>query len=383
MANIDVVAMLLSNTFTTESLDGVGAIKGVPCQIKSKTPIEGGTRITFRWESNSGKEYTTDLDVMNGKDGSDGEKGEDGEQGRDGRGIEHSYINSQGHMVIVYDDGEEEDLGEITVVESSGAIQEPITVSVNVGGYKSGNVIAEGTSFEQIFKDMLNPVAYPTLTNPSASLTATGAKLLEKGGTLNTTMTLAFNRGSINPAYGTSGYRAGQATSYTLDGTTQATNVFSVVITEAKTSYQGSVAYAEGEQPKDSTGKNYNSPLPAGSVNSSTINYEFVNALYANTANIASIAKQTLVSKSAKQKDFAFPAQTVANPEVFDVPSDWVVTAVQVKNDLSGAYEDALSQFTVTDVIHEDAGGNTVNYKRYTFNLGYDTGARSVRLKWS
>lgn len=383
MANIDVIAMLLSNTFTEESLDGVGALKGVPCQIKSKTPIEGGTRITFRWESNSGKEYTTDLDVMNGKDGKDGEQGKDGERGRDGRGIDHSYINLEGHMIVVYDDGEEDDLGEITVVESSGAIQEPINVSVNVGGYKSGDTISEGTSFEKIFKDMLNPVAYPNLTNPSASLTATGAKLLEKGATLNTTMTIAFNRGSINPAYGTSGYRAGQATSYTLDGTSQASNVFSIVVTEAKTSYQGSVAYAEGEQPKDSTGKNYNSPLPAGSVNTSVVNYEFVDCLWSNASNITSIVKENPVSKSAKQKDFSFVAQTIANPEIFDVPSSWTITAIQVKNDLSGLYEDASSQFTVTNVTHEDAGGNTVNYKRYTFNLGYGTGARSVRIKWS
>ena len=105
--------------------------------------------------------------------------------------------------------------------------------------------------------------------------------------------------------------------------------------------------------------------------------------MWANVANISTIAKQSLVSKSAKQKDFAFPAQTVANPEVFDVPASWTVTAVQVKNDLSGAYEDALSQFTVTDVTHDDAAGNSVAYKRYTFSLGYDTGARSVRLKWS
>ena len=98
---------------------------------------------------------------------------------------------------------------------------------------------------------------------------------------------------------------------------------------------------------------------------------------------IATIAKQALVSKGAKQKDFAFPAQTVANPEVFDIPASWTVTAVQVKNDLSGVYEDAMSQFTVTNTTHNDAAGNAVDYKRYTFNLGYDTGARSVRVKWS
>ena len=264
-----------------------------------------------------------------------------------------------------------------------GSLAEDLTTSITVGGIPSGSSYEAGTSFETLFRNLLNPTAYPTLTNPSATLSATGAKLLETGATLATTFTISFNRGAINPAYGTSGYRSGTAQTYTLDGDTQGSNTFSKTITSAKTSYQGSVAYAAGEQPKDSTGANYNSPLPAGSVNTNTITYEFVDALWANTSNIGTIAKQALVSKSAKQKDFAFPAQTVANPEVFDVPASWTVTAVQVKNDLSGAYEDAISQFAMTDVTHNDAAGNSVAYKRYTFNLGYGTGARSVRLKWS
>jgi hypothetical protein len=89
------------------------------------------------------------------------------------------------------------------------------------------------------------------------------------------------------------------------------------------------------------------------------------------------------VAKSTKQKDLVFPGQTVANPEVFDIPASWNVTAVEVKNDLSGAFEDALDQFDITDVTHDDAAGNAVDYKRYTFALGFDTGERTVRVKWN
>lgn len=387
MANIDVIAMLLSNTFTEESLDGVGALKGVPCQIKSKTPIEGGTRITFRWESNSGKEYTTTLDVMNGERGKDGAQGKDGEAGRGIASVKAKEVKEgEYHLIITYDDGTTEDAGKIVVSGGGGSseLESDLTASVTVGGIASGKTYEEGTSLETIFRDMLNPVAYPSLTNPSATLSATGAKLLESGSTLNTTMTIAFNRGSINPQYDAeSPYRSGEAQSFTLDGTSQASNVFPMVITSAKTSYQGSVAYGAGVQPKDSVGNNYNSPLPAGSVNTNTLTYEFVDAMWSNVANIGTIAKMALVSKSAKQRDMNFPPQTISNPETFDVPASWNISAIQVKNDLSGVYEDALSQFTVTDVTHENAGGNSVNYKRYTFNLGYDTGARSVRVKWN
>lgn len=266
----------------------------------------------------------------------------------------------------------------------SGELTQDLTVVKAVGGISIGTEYTEGTSLEQIFRDMLAPTMYPTLTNPSASLTATGAKLLESGASLNTTMTVAFNRGSINPAYGTSGYRAGAASDYSLNGgTAQASNTFDVTVTSAQKTYQATVNYAAGEQPKDSSGADYSTPLAAGSVNSNTITYEFVDALWANTANIAAVAKLALISKNTKQKDFVFPAQTVANPEIFDVPASQTVTAVQVKNDLSGAYEDAADQFTITTVSHDDAAGNAVSYNRYTFNLGYDTGSRTVRIKWS
>lgn len=263
-------------------------------------------------------------------------------------------------------------------------LTDDLTAAVTVGGITVGTQYEEGESLETILRDMLDPVMYPILTSPSATISATGAKLLETGATLNTVFTVTFNRGSINPAYGTSGYRSGAATGYSLNGgDAQSENTFSRTITSEQLTYRGTVEYGAGEQPKDSSGKDYSTPLAAGSVNTNTITYEFVDALWANTSNIATIAKLALVSKGAKQKDFTFPAQTVANPEVFDVPASWTVTAIQVKNDLSGAYEDAIDQFAVTNVTHNDAAGNAVNYKRYTFNLGYDTGSRNVRLKWS
>lgn len=262
-------------------------------------------------------------------------------------------------------------------------LTEDITAAVDVGGVDAGTVFTEGTSIETVLGAILSPTLYPTLTAPSGSMAISpNTKLFESGSSHNVTFVLTLNRGSINPAYGTSGYRSGAATSYTLDGTTQTTNSFSKTIT-ASGSYTGSIAYAAGEQPKDSRGNNYGTPLAAGSVNTNAIAFEFVNAIWANTSNIATVSKQSLVSKSTKVKQFNFPAQTVANPEIFDVPSAWTVTAVEVLNTLSNQWEDCSSEFTVTSTTHQDAGGNTVNYARYTDNRGYAAGARSVRVKWS
>ena len=175
----------MASKYTDDSVEGFGVQKGRNCQIASKEAIEGGTRVTFAWYDDDDNVRLTAY--------------EDGEAGEDGRGIKRSYVNSEGHVIVVYDDDTTDDWGELTVIESSGATTEDIAVSVNCGGYKSGDTIPTGTSFEKIFQDMLNPVAYPTLTNPSASLTATGAKLLEVGAPLSTTFTISFNRGPINP----------------------------------------------------------------------------------------------------------------------------------------------------------------------------------------
>ena len=369
-------AYSLSRKYTEDTADALGAVKGAPCQIdKIEYDEEAGTvTITFSWVGDSGQVQTDIAVLHNGKDGADGSQ------------VSVNPIVATGTKIAeITIDGTKYDLYSPSGGGGGGSseLEDDLKTSVAVGGIKSGTTYEAGTSLETLFRDMLNPVAYPTLTNPSASLSATGAKLLETGATLNTTFTISFNRGSINPAYGTSGYRSGAATSYTFDGETKSTNTFTRTITSAKISYQGSVAYDAGEQPKDSEGKNYQSPLPAGSVNTGTVSYEFVDAIWANTSDITTVAKLALVSKSAKVKELSFPAQTVANPEIFDVPASWTVTAVEVLNTLSGQWESCISEFTVTNTTHDDASGTAVNYKRYTDNRGYNAGARKVRFKWS
>lgn len=374
-------AWILSKKYTADTADSLGSLKGAPCEVTDIETGETTTIITLQWEGTSGQIQSGTVTLPNG------EKGDPGEKGDDGRGIKSMRVRRVGdedHLIITYDDDTTEDAGKITGGGGGSAeLEDDLTTSVAVGGIKSGTTYEEGTSLETLFRDMLNPVANPTLTNPSATLSATGAKLLETGATLSTTFTIAFNRGSINPAYGTSGYRSGVASSYTFDGDTGSATSFPRTITSAKTSYQGSVAYETGEQPKNSVGGNYSTPLPAGSVNTNTITYEFVNALWANTASIATIAKLALVSKSTKLKQFDFPAQTVANPEVFDVPATWTITAVEVLNTLSNQWEDCSAEFAITDTTHDDAGGVSTAYKRYTCALGYATGARKIRIKWS
>lgn len=265
------------------------------------------------------------------------------------------------------------------IASTAAALAQELNVTKAVGGVSQGRQYPQGTGLEIIFREMLNPTEVPAFTAPVATIAAAGAKLLEKGSTSRVTITVTFNRGTIIPPYGTSGNRAGEATGYALNGgAPQSRNTFTVDVSEANSTFSATVNYAEGEQPKNSIGEDFSEPLPAGSVITNTLTYEFVDPLWSNTANIRTIAKEQLVSRSAKTKTFSFPAQTEEFPEVFDMPASWNVTGIQVLNELNNKWEDCSAEFSVTDEQH----GETA-YRRYTDNRGYGAGARQIKITWS
>lgn len=273
---------------------------------------------------------------------------------------------------------DKDEIDALLAAQTGAGLSEALTSSKVVGGIAAGTSYPADTPVETILRDMLNPTENPTLTAPSATLSAAGGTLVEEGVPTDKTLTATLNRGSISPAYGTSGFRAGEATGYALNGgEQQAGNTFIVTVDESNKTFVVAVSYAAGEQPKNSKGEDFSSPLEAGSVNSNTLVFEIVAPIWSNAANIATIAKESLLSRTAKQKQFNFPAQTTANPEVFDIPAAWTVTAVEVLNTLSNQWVDCAVEFTVTDVTHGE-----IAYKRYTYN-SVATGARSVRVKWS
>lgn len=91
---VHVVTYAVSKKSAKKIADGMGAIKGAPCQVKSITPVDGGTRITLEWESKSGNTETNDVIVRNG------------------RGISSTTI-ANGVLSVVYSDGTNEEIGRV------------------------------------------------------------------------------------------------------------------------------------------------------------------------------------------------------------------------------------------------------------------------------
>lgn len=61
-----IVALNKAKKYVAESLDGLGAVKGSPCTIKSATVSEDGTEIVFEWTGISGAKETKSIFIKNG-----------------------------------------------------------------------------------------------------------------------------------------------------------------------------------------------------------------------------------------------------------------------------------------------------------------------------
>lgn len=66
---LDVVSMAIARNYTNKSIEGLGAVKGAPCTIKSQTETDDSYIITFEWTGTGGTKETSQLIIKKPKDG--------------------------------------------------------------------------------------------------------------------------------------------------------------------------------------------------------------------------------------------------------------------------------------------------------------------------
>lgn len=265
----------------------------------------------------------------------------------------------------------------------SGELSSDLVVSNPLGRYQMGDTIPEGTTFETIFRKLLTNVYYPTLTNPSASLTYTMPQYAEVGTTITArAATLTLNRGSINPQYtAESPYRSGEATNYALatvgadteySDSSASSGSFNVSdltrSTKGTIVLTGTINYAAGVQPKDSDGNNYNSPLPAGSVSSSKT-VTFILPFYYGKSAGTTISDFTGLTKDVtpkSQKTYSYTTNnehmviaydsaygnltSILDPNGFEVLDGWTRSSLTVDGFTYNVY--------IADLATTDASAN-------------------------
>lgn len=144
-----------------------------------------------------------------------------------------------------------------------------------LGGIAAGTTVAQltGKSYDEIFDTLIFPTVNPTFTAPSASISLKSYQNVQEiGANAPTTanFNVSFNAGAITLAGKKQNNRAGaqdMEASKILYGSSKVESLPEKVVAGAM-DYYYRAAYAEGPQPKDSKGNNYQTPLAAGSVDS-------------------------------------------------------------------------------------------------------------------
>lgn len=244
-----------------------------------------------------------------------------------------------------------QDLG----IDGSGTLTEDLTVVKDVGGITAGTVYPAGTAISDIIDDMLAPTVNPTLTDPKSVLTYDAPTIVAVGESVPAkTANVSLDRGRINPQYtADEPYRSGAATGYSISVTNSTptfddSNVsgsFSVPSftrsTKGNVTVTATASYGQGCQPKDSSGANYSTPLPAGSK-STTKTIKFVIPFrygVVNQKDLTDFDGLTVDLTEKQDKKYAFTTDNqygviaydqsygnlskIFDQNNFDVTSDW------------------------------------------------------------
>lgn len=295
-----------------------------------------------------------------------------------------AYATDTQTFTVTYSDGSTK---EIVVETASGeyasAIEDKtLAMPSAVGGIAKGTKLSdlEGKSYDAIFDDLLFPTVYPTYTAPSASIKLANYTATQEVGAVAPTsanFTTSFNAGAITLNGVKQNNRAGAqdtANSFIYVNGDTSNTTLPTTVAEGGTTYQYYAAYAEGAQPKDNKGNDYQSPLAAGSVNSSAVTVNGTYPWYASTSAATAenpVVKQSLIAWNAtagsmSTGSFALqPSGTI--PQVFKFPRQ--IKSLQMLNTVSNQYEtigwsDSFTETTETISIN----GNDRTYYVYTYN---------------
>lgn len=257
-----------------------------------------------------------------------------------------------------------------------------------VGQLNDPSLVA-GKTAEEILLMMLYGIVSPTLTEPSLSIALSDEnEMLIIGRPSALKGALTFSRGKIDPAFTTSGYRAGAPTGYLIgDQIIESTSTsydFELMLTPTETTIQipYAVSYNAGEQPVNSIGQPVGAPLSAGSI-SSTIEVKAAYPLYNGEGEKHEFTWFKDEDGSGYMSIFAM--ETTDNKQTFMVSSKMNVIGIKAFNTMTQSWDwlggtpaVSLTHFDATVVPGDTLGENT-DYIVYTHNR-QRVGERELRI---
>jgi hypothetical protein len=258
-----------------------------------------------------------------------------------------------------------------------------------VGGISAGTAVSDisGDTLISMWDNLLFPTINPTYTNPSITFIENVSNLQEIDDDVAVTFTCSYDAGDILINGTPQNDRGGSPNTYTYTGTGLTTPVSSSSSSNAQTpthtfivglnTWTAYVSYDQGPQPYDNKGNPVDSPLSAGNTSTTTINLEGVDPIYANSVNINTYTKQTLVSMLYGNNVQINLVAEAGGKQSFEIPTRWVetptnrpLTGILTYNSVSSSWEyqggSASSSLTFWTSARVTEG--TVNYIRLIYN---------------
>ena len=342
-----------------------------------------------------------------GTSGSSGSSGAAGTSGSSGSSGVAGTSGSSGSSGVAGTSGSSGSSGVSGVSGSSGSsgtsgadtstYTNAVATPINFPSDDDPNIPAGTTFSNKTFPEMMNlmlyPTLYPSLSNPSSGFSISPANTFQKIGATISTLTLSatFNKGSINPAYGTNGFRSGDPNQYNYGGTgvsnqtstalSNSTSTSNYVVVQGNQSWTGAVQFDQGPQPLDSKGGNFSSPLSAGTTSTITRTINGVYPVFGTTVNLSTSTQFSLQTMTTLiQASLVTESGGGGLKQYIEVPNAWsTITGLQQFNTLSNVYDTILLSSFTTSSVTKTIEGQSVNYTRYTHNGG-TIGARILRF---
>lgn len=267
----------------------------------------------------------------------------------------------------------------VEILKYKSALTDDIATVNALGGIPAGTTVAQlkNKTFSQLFDELIFPTVNPTFEAPTAflSLKSTSIPIVQEVGTTGASVPVGasfntvYDPGAIKIAGVKKQNRGGDLKaneSFIYINNAPASKEFPTEIPEGSIVYRYRAAYAQGPQPLDSKGNNYQTPLPAGIVDSAAISITGVYPYFTNKDDNKVFAKLplTIFNNISVVK---FKAEGPAK-HAFKLPAKYTLTKVELLNTLSGKYEDyGVDKFIKTNENIE-VQGKQVEYTVYTRN---------------
>ncbi len=239
-----------------------------------------------------------------------------------------------------------------------------------LGGIDAGTTVAQltGKSYDKIFDTLIFPTVNPAFTDPSASISLKSYQNVQEIGANAPTaanFNVSFDAGAITLAGKKQNNRAGaqdMEASKILYGSSEVESLPEKVVAGAM-DYYYRAAYAEGPQPKDSKGNNYQTPLAAGSVDSGKTTVTGYRAAYSGLVSTNAITEEVIkgMTKTVSAKETIKVSGPISEQYIcFAAPAGWTVSNIKDSNSFNATSSYATSTVSVTGL-----DGQAVNYTVY------------------